>query len=226
MMKKTIMLLGVLALALSASGVDKAALDRKIEKLTAKFEAMQQKPDKRIPPDVLKKAQGIILLDRTKAGFIVAYQGGGGVALVKDKRSGKWGPPAFFRANEGSIGFQVGGQQSFIVILMMTADGTRLLTDPSFEFGGEARGTAGDQSTGAEAGVSNVERAVLVYDDREGLFGGAALKGGAMSPDEEANRVYYGEPMTIKEILFEKLLKRTEAADKLAEKLTESANAK
>jgi lipid-binding SYLF domain-containing protein len=223
MKKLTIIILGVVALTLSAAAVDKAALDKKIEKLTAKFEALQQKPDKRIPPEVLQKAQGIILLDRTKAGFVVAYQGGGGVAMVKDRRSGKWGAPAFFRANEGSIGFQVGGQQSFFVIVMMNAEGTRLLTDPSFELGGEAQGTAGDQSAGAEAGVSNVERPVLVYSDRQGLFGGAALKGGALSPDEEANRVYYEQPIAVKEILFEKLLKPSEPAQRLAQKLSASA---
>ncbi len=216
----------MLAIAWSASAVDKAGLEKKLEKLTAKFEAMQHKSDKRVPDDVLKKAQAVILLDRTKAGFIVAYQGGGGVALAKDKRSGKWGSPAFFSANEGSIGFQIGGQQSFIVIVMMNAEGTRLLTDPSFEFGGEARGTAGDQSSGVGADVSNVERAVLVYDDREGLFGGAALKGGAMSPDEEANRVYYGEPLTVKEILFEKQLKASPAAERLAQALTPEAKSK
>ncbi len=215
-----------MAIAWSASAVDKAGLEKKLEKLTAKFVAMQHKPDKRVPDDVLKKAQAVILLDRTKAGFIVAYQGGGGVALAKDKRSGKWGSPAFFSANEGSIGFQIGGQQSFIVIVMMNAEGTRLLTDPSFEFGGEARGTAGDQSSGVGADVSNVERAVLVYDDREGLFGGAALKGGAMSPDEEANRVYYGEPLTVKEILFEKQLKASPAAERLAQALTPEAKSK
>jgi lipid-binding SYLF domain-containing protein len=52
----------------------------------AEFQAMQARPDKRVPAEVLGKARAIILLDRTKAGFVFAYQGGGGVAMVKDKK--------------------------------------------------------------------------------------------------------------------------------------------
>ncbi len=208
----------------SAGAVTKSDLDMRITKLRAKFEKMQAKPDRAIPADVLKKAQGIVLLDRTKAGFIFAYQGGAGLAMVKDK-SGKWGPIAFMRADEGSIGFQVGGQQSFMVILMMNPESTKLLTDPSFEFGGEASGTAGESSAKQGANVPLDERSVLVYDDRAGLFGGAALKGGAVSPDMDANFVYYGSPLTIKEILFDNKVKPTEAAQGLAQQISGYAEA-
>jgi SH3 domain-containing YSC84-like protein 1 len=219
-MKTILAVLATLAICSSSFAVDKPGLDRRIEKLTSRFVALQQKSDKSVPAEVLKKAQALILLDRTKAGFIFAYEGGSGIAVVRDKNSGEWGPVAFYRANEGSIGFQIGGQQSFVVILMMNAEGERLLTDPSFEFGGEARGTAGDQSAGASTDMSNVERPILVYTDREGLFGGAALKGGALAPDEEANRVYYGEPVSVKAILFDKKVKPTEAAKKLGQTLS------
>ena len=145
---KTLMktLIGIIALAIvtSAVAVEKPELERKGQKILAKFESLQGKSDKKVPPDLLKKAQGIILLDRTKAGFIFAFQGGSGLSMVKDK-SGKWGPVAFMRADEGSLGFQIGGQQSFIVVLLMTTNSTEMLRDASFEFGGEARGTAGER---------------------------------------------------------------------------------
>ena len=89
---------------------DKAKLEKRIGELTAKFEAMQQKPDKRIPPDVLRNAQGMILLDRTKAGFLFAYQGGFGVAMTKDPNTRQWSSPAFISANDASLGFQIGGE--------------------------------------------------------------------------------------------------------------------
>ena len=73
----------LLSCALSASAVEKAELDNRIRALTAKFEAMQHQ-DKSIPADYLRKARGIVLLDRTRAGFLFAYQGGGGVALARD----------------------------------------------------------------------------------------------------------------------------------------------
>src|SRR5262245_39457426 len=86
--------LGLLLLGSASAtlAIDKAGLDYRIRMLTAKFEAMQAKPDKAIPAENLQRAQGIILLDRTKAGFLFAYQGGAGVALVKEPRSEKWSP--------------------------------------------------------------------------------------------------------------------------------------
>ena len=217
--------LAVLFSAGSIFAVEKPELEHKIQNCIAKFQAMQQKPDKAVPADVLKKARGIVLLDRTKAGFIFAYQGGNGVAMIKNKGD-QWGPVAFLKASEASLGFQVGGQQSFLVMVLMNDDALRMLAEPNFEFGGEARGTAGDSSAGAEGNVATKERAILVYDDRAGLFGGAALKGGSLSPDTDANRVYYGEAVTVKDILFDNKVKPTEAAGKLATKISEDIKAK
>src|SRR6185503_13198127 len=220
---KTIMLgltgLTLLGFAGTALGLDQAELDNRMRTLTSKFAALQQRPDKRIPAEKLRQAKGIILLDRTKAGFLFAYQGGGGVAMVKDEKADKWSPVAFLTANEASLGFQVGGQQSFIVILFMNTNSTRLLIEPNLEFGGEARGTAGDSSSGVEGKVAPQEPSVLVYDDRKGLYGGAAIKGGAIAPDDTANRVYYGKELAMSEILFERKVKPTEAAVALADKI-------
>jgi lipid-binding SYLF domain-containing protein len=205
----------------STLAVEKAELDNRIRMLTAKFDALQQKPDKRILAEHLRKAQGIVLLDRTKAGFVFAFQGGGGVALVRDSKSERWSPAAFLGAHEASLGFQIGGEQSFFVILFMNTNATHLLIEPNIKFGGEARGTAGDSSTGAEGIVSPTEPSVLVYDDRKGLYGGAAIKGGAIAPDDEANRVYYAQFLTMKDILFHKKAQPTDAATELAAKVTE-----
>jgi lipid-binding SYLF domain-containing protein len=224
-MKRTLVGLFLLGFTATVFGIDKVELDNRIRTLTAKFEAMQLKPDKSIPAETLRKARGIVLLDRTKAGFVFAYQGGNGVALVKDGNSETWSPAAFLTANEASLGFQIGGQQSFIVILFMNTNSTRMLTESSIEFGGEARGTAGDSSAGAEGTVTPREPSVLVYDDRKGLYGGAAIKGGAIAPDDTANRVYYEKVLTMSEILFENKVKPSETASQLAGKITARSKA-
>ena len=79
----------VLGFVSSTFAVDKVALDNRIRTLTGKFEELQSKPDKCVPAETLRKAQGILLLDRTKAGLVFGYHGGGGVAMVKDAK-GKW----------------------------------------------------------------------------------------------------------------------------------------
>ncbi len=221
LMKQIIVGLMLLAFAGSALARDKADLDNRIRKLTAKFEAMQSKPEKAIPAETLRKAQGVILLDRTKAGFIFAFQGGGGVAMVKEPKSEKWSPAAFVSATEASLGFQIGGQQTFVVILLMNTNAARILTDSDIEFGGEAAGTAGNSSGGVEGKVSTTERSILVYDDRNGLYGGAAIKGGSLSPDEDGNQIYYGQYQTMEDILFNKKVKQSESTASLAEKITQ-----
>lgn len=203
----------------SALAIDQAGLDDRIRLWTAKFETMQQNPDKRIPADVLKKAQGIILLDCTKAGFGFDYQGGNGVAIVKDN-SGNWSAAAFLSAKEASLGFQIGGERNFYVILLMTTNATYALTGSTIDFGGDARGTAGDQSSGVEGNATSPEKAVLVYDDHNGLYGGVSIKGGAISPDDNANVVYYGQPLTMQNILFDKKVMATQTATGLAEKIS------
>jgi lipid-binding SYLF domain-containing protein len=219
-MKTITLILTIVSIAASASATDQAQLDDRIRLMTTKFEAMQQQPDKRVPAEVLKNAQGIILLDRTKAGFIFAYQGGNGLAMVKDA-SGNWSPAAFLSATEASLGFQIGGEQNFYVILLMTTNATQALSEPTIDLGGEARGTAGDQSSGVEGKVTTPEQSVLVYDDRNGLYGGVAIKGGAISPDEDADITYYGKSVSTSDILFDKKVQPTQAETDLIEKISD-----
>jgi lipid-binding SYLF domain-containing protein len=218
-MKKALVSLLLAGLTGSAPAAGKGALDDRIRELTARLEALQQKADKRVPADALRKAQGIILLDRTKAGFMFAFQGGGGVALVRDPQTQQWGPAAFLSAREASFGVQIGGERTFCVILLMTTNATRLLTEPNYDVGGEAQGTAGNQSAGAASGGPYGGPAMLVYDDRQGLFGGAAFKGGDISPDDDNNRVYYGQYVSMADVLFHQKVKPTEPAVELAGKL-------
>jgi len=210
----------LLTLAGTALGVDRAELDNRVRTLTAKFAALQQDPGKRIPAETLGKAKGIVLLDRTKAGFLFAYQGGGGVAMVKDEKSDQWSPAAFLSANEASLGFQIGGQRSFIVMLFMDSNFPRWLTEQKVRFGGEARGTAGDSSAGVEGEAAPAESSVLVFDSRQGLYGGAAVRGGALASDTSANCAYYGQALTMSEILFDRKVKPTDAALSLADRIS------
>jgi len=212
MKTKVALLMLLMGFGTAAMALEPADLDNKIRLLTDKFDAFQHKPTF-IPAENLRQAQGIMLLDRTKAGFLFAYQGGGGVAMVRDSGTGKWSPPAFVAANEGSLG----AEQHFIVVLFMTTNSTRMLLNQNYDFGGEARGTAGNTSSGVQ--TSEPTTPVLVYDDRQGLYGGATVKGGGITPDNQANEVYYGQPMTVADILFNHRAQSSAAANSLAEEV-------
>ena len=221
-MKRKMLGLMLAGIAGSALAVDRVDLDSRIRTLTAKFEALQQDPAKAIPAETLAKAKGIVLLDRLKAGVVFAYQGGSGVAMAKDA-SGRWSPAAFLKADEASLGAQIGGQKSFIVMVFMDANFERWLAHEQTSFGGEARGTGGDSTAGVEGVTGPQEPSVLVFDSREGLYGGAVVKGGSITFDDAGNRIYYGQPLTANDILFGGKVKPTEAAVALADQIAASA---
>src|SRR5215471_1729906 len=214
-----LMLLGI---ASSTFAIDRVDLDNRIRSLTAKFETLQQDPAKAIPAETLRNARGIVLLDRVKAGVVFAYQGGSGLAMAKDA-SGRWSPAALLMADEASLGAQIGGQKSFIVMVFMDTNFERWLNDEKERFGAEARGTAGDSTSGVESQTGPREPSVLIFDSRQGLFGGAALKGGSIRFDDPANRIYYGQPLTANDILFGGKVSPTEAALALADQIAASS---
>jgi lipid-binding SYLF domain-containing protein len=210
-------------LASAALAIEPADLDNRIRTLSDKFEAFQHRPDHGIPSETLRKAQGIILLDTTKGGLIIGYQGGDGVAMVKDAKLKKWSPVAFLKASQASLGLQAGEEQNFYIILLMTTNSTWRLIDPKIEFGAGVGGTANDSSGGVETKRSS-EQEVLVYKDRVGLYGGAVVKGGGISSDGEANRVYYGQNVTMRDILFDHKIQPSATACHLTSKIDSYAH--
>jgi SH3 domain-containing YSC84-like protein 1 len=213
-----LILLGFAGRALAIEPLD---LDNRLHSLTDLFEDMQTKPDRSVPPEVLRNAKGILLIDRTKAGFGFAFQHGAGVALVRDE-AGRWSPPAFVEANAGSIGFQAGGEQAFIVIVLMNTNATRQLLEPNAEFAAEARATGGYSSGGASS-KTPLEHQALVFSDRNGLFGGVDFKFGGLNPDNDANMVYYSKSVTMQDILFDHQVTVTDAGRELIQSLAQQA---
>jgi lipid-binding SYLF domain-containing protein len=205
----------------SALAVDSAELDARIQSLTGLFQAMQDKPDLAVPPEVLRDAKGIVLVDVTKAGFGFAYQHGAGVALVRDPASGKWSPPGFIEANTASVGPQAGGEQVFCVIVLTDTNSTYALTQPNFAPGGEAGVTAGYTGGSVQSSGAPVAKGAQFYADRNGFFGGAAVKFGGISPDDNANTVYYGKTVAMADILFNRAVDRTPAAQELTQAIAD-----
>ena len=143
--------------------------------------------------------------------------------MVKDSRTGEWGSASFVGANEASQGLLIGGERSLTVIVITNADATFALVGPAIKFGGEASGTAGNATGKTEGVISPVEQPATVYRDSRGLYAGAAIKGGAIWPDTDANLAYYGLPLSAKEILFDGKVKPTAAGKELAQRISESS---
>ncbi len=213
----------VLGLARPAFAQSKSELDNRVHKLMAEFDALQADSEARIPTDKLKKATGVIVMDRTKGGFIFGYSKGSGVAMVKNK--GEWSPFSFMSSHQASFGAQVGGKTTFCVILLMNEAARDQLINPKVNFGGGAGGTGGSSSGGVGKSFTE-ESPVLVFGQSKGLYGGAVVKGGSVAADDKANEKYYGRFYSIKDILFEKKVKTSETAADFAKKLDEAAGGK
>ena len=211
---KTIILalVAVVGLAFSAKAVDKDQLDARIKSLTAQFTAMQQNEATRVPADVLSKAYGIILLDRTKGAFLFGYHSGNGIALVKDS-SGNWSPASFVSSTGASLGVQIGGTKDFFVILMMSPNATEALRESVIDLGANTSATGGTAHGGMEGSLPS--RNTMVYGAHNGVFAGAAIQGGSISTDDDSNSIYYGQTVSASGILFDNKVTRTPAEDQL-----------
>lgn len=211
----------MVGLTVSVRAVNTAKLDDRIQYLTYEFEKMQQDVNHRVPADELARAKGIILLDRSKGGFIFGYQSGGGVMLAKNDQ-GHWSAPAFINSKAASLGFQIGGERDFLVILVMSQNVLDALTRNNVEFGAQASGTDVILNSNQESSTAPAN-SMLVYGEHHGLYGGAVVKGGSISPDEKANAVYYGKDISTTDILFDDKVQPTATESDLIKDLDQDS---
>lgn len=149
--------------------------------------------DKAIPKELLDRAEAIAVFPGVlKAAFIFGGRGGQGV-ISRRVRNG-WSPPAFFNITGGSFGAQIGAQKNDYVFLIMNEDGVKGLLEDKFEMGGEAGVVAGPVGREASASTNaTLDAGILSYSRSKGAFIGAALKGAAITPDNDLNEAVYGK---------------------------------
>ena len=193
-----------LAGSLPASpGITRQAVVERLDSCEAILQDIQGNFKTAIPADILHRAKGIVIVNQFQAGFIFGIKDGYAVALVR-RPNGRWSVPAFLRAGELSFGLQAGGKSICAVYVLMDDATARLLFKNRFNLGAEAKANAGIRAAERESVTSSIrtEPNVLVYTSSEGLYLGAALKTGYMSPDEDANRIFYNSNNRLPELLF------------------------
>ncbi|MDI1319475.1 MAG: lipid-binding SYLF domain-containing protein [bacterium] len=189
--------------ALSAAGLTRATVVQHLDTCEAILQDLQANAKTAIPADILRRAKGIVIVNQFQASFIFGIKDGYAVALVR-RPNGKWSVPAFLKAGELSVGLQAGGKSINAVYVLMDDQTARLLFKPKMNLGAEAKAVAGIRAAERERMTQSLttEPNVYVYSATEGLFLGAALKTGYMSPHEEANRLFYDTNNRLPELLF------------------------
>jgi lipid-binding SYLF domain-containing protein len=170
-------------------------------------------PDKGIPRSLLERAECIgVFPGLTKGAFVVGGEFGHGVFTCRQK-DGTMGAPALFTIGGGSFGWQFGGEQADLVLLIMNPDGVKHLLQDRFTLGGEASAVAGPVGRTAQAGTdAQMHAEILSWSRSRGIFLGVSLKGSVIKPDKDATDEFYGKPVTAADILVAQNVPAPQAA--------------
>lgn len=199
-MRQTLMAILLTAFPLLADKND--ALHRLDEAATVLSEIMAS-PDKGIPEDLLEKAHCIVIVPGMKKGaFIIGGKYGKGFLSCRHKSNAGWSAPAAIRVEGGSVGFQIGGSETDVVMLVMNASGADKLLSSKFTLGGEGQVAAGPVGRTATAETDAKMRAeILSWSRSRGAFAGLALQGATLRQDLEDNQALYGRRIENREVV-------------------------
>jgi len=176
----------------------------RLGKATDVFNEIMGTPDKGIPQDLLNSAQCIVIVpDLVKGAFVVGGEFGHGFATCRNANGIGWGAPAAVKMEGGSVGFQIGGSATDLVLLVMNRTGMDKLLGDKFTLGADASVAAGPvgRTANAETDV-RMSAEILAWSRAKGLFAGIALKGATLRPDAKENEKLYGRALTNREILM------------------------
>jgi SH3 domain-containing YSC84-like protein 1 len=159
-----------------------------------------------IPQEVMEKAECVIVFPSVlKAAFVVgaSYGRGAMVCRTGERFRGPWGAPAMFALEGGSVGFQIGGQATDLVLLVMNERGADSILSSKVKLGGDASVAAGPVGRDASADTDAYMRSeILSYSRTRGLFAGVSLEGSTLRPDDDATQDVYGRKLTAREIVI------------------------
>ena len=222
------MMSSVLALAMAlplAAADDKKEADR-LENCGLILKEILDIPDD-IPQDLLDKAECVIVYPSVlKAAFIVGGSYGRGAMTCRtgEHFTGPWSAPTMMALEGGSVGFQIGGQATDFVLLVMNDRGAHSILKSKVKLGGDASAAAGPVGRNATAETDITMRAeILTYSRARGLFAGVSLAGSTVRPDNDANARVYRKKVEAESIIFKGAVAVPPSAQKLISLLNQKS---
>ena len=211
------------ALALPALAANDEKEEDRIKESGVVLKEILDIPDD-IPQDLLDKANCVVILPSVKKGAIgIGGSYGRGVMICRGgpNYNGRWGTPAMYALEGISIGFQLGGQATDFVLLVMNEGGAKSLLSSKVKLGADASAAAGPVGRTAEAATDVVLTAeILSYSRAKGLFAGVSLEGSTLRSDGSANEKLYGQKLSATEIIRGGKIKAPPSAQGLIATLT------
>ena len=213
------MILGVLPLLAGvANASDQIKDDERLRNSGTVLKDILDVPDN-IPQDLLDKADCVVVFPSVlKAAFIVGGSYGRGAMSCRKGENfrGPWGAPTMMALEGGSFGFQIGGEATDFVLLVMNDRGASGILASKVKLGGDASVAAGPVGRDASADTDVTLRAeILSYSRARGLFAGVSLEGSTIRPDNGDNRRVYGRKIPARDIVLAGAVAAPPAAEKL-----------
>ncbi len=189
---------------------------QRLQEAAAVFSEVMSAPDKGIPQELLENAHCIVIVPDLKTGaFIVGGKYGKGYLLCRNKGGKGWSAPATVRIEGGSVGFQIGGSSTDLIMLVMTERGADKLLESKFTLGAEGSVAAGPVGRTATAQTdAQMHADILSWSRSQGLFAGISLQGATLRQDLDDNATLYGKKLENKDIVM-KGVRAPKAAAKL-----------
>lgn len=197
---RNLLLLPLAALTLTAGPEE----DKRLENAALMFDEIMGIKDKEIPQDLLDKATCAVLVPGLKKGaFVIGAKFGRGFVMCRKKDGKGWSAPGAVRVEGGSFGFQIGGSETDVVMLVMNERGAERLLGSKFTVGGDASAAAGPVGRTAAAETDATMRAeLLTWSRSRGVFAGISLQGATLRPDKDAIKGLYGKDLENKAIVM------------------------
>jgi lipid-binding SYLF domain-containing protein len=182
--------------------VDKESAKR-LEESAAVFSEVMAAPDKGIPQEMLENAHCIVIVPGLKtAAFVFGGKYGKGYLSCRNKDLSGWSAPATVRIEGGSVGFQIGGSQTDLIMLVMNERGADKLLSSKFTLGAEGSVAAGPVGRTATAQTdAQMHAEILSWSRSQGLFAGLALEGATLRQDQNDNVKLYGRKLENRQIV-------------------------
>jgi lipid-binding SYLF domain-containing protein len=200
------MLFALAAAPMLAAPRDNDKVTDRLENAGDVMQEIMNIPDN-IPQDLLDKAECVIVYPSVlKAAFIVggSYGKGAMVCRTGEHFTGPWGAPCMMALEGGSLGFQLGGQATDFVLLVMNPRGAKAILSSKVKLGADMAAAAGPKGRDASADTDATLRAeILSYSRSRGLFAGISLEGSTLRPDNDGNLKLYGKDLTATQIIRE-----------------------
>lgn len=199
--KMRIILIATLALS-PLLGKDNEPSKRLDEAATV-FSEIMATPDKGIPEDMLANAHCIVIVPGLKtAAFLFGGKYGKGYVSCRNKDGVRWSAPGTVRIEGGSVGFQIGGSETDLIMLVMNESGADKLLSSKFTLGAEGSVAAGPVGRTATAQTdAQMKAEILSWSRSQGLFAGLALEGATLRQDLDDNATLYGKQLENRQIV-------------------------